>query len=75
MFISALVGVAISKESKWKQWSGFFFFQVTGLSDYAQDIDQIRNNYRNGSAARKHSAVLKDLSPAAATASSGVQDI
>lgn len=45
------------------------------MSDYTQDIEQIRNNFLNGSTARKHSTVLKDLLPAAPTASSGVWGI
>lgn len=45
------------------------------MSDCAQVIEQIRNNYLDGSAARKHSAVLKDLLPAAPTAGPGVRGI
>lgn len=45
------------------------------MSDDAQATEQIKPNYLNGSAARKHSAVLKALLLAAPTAGHGVWGI
>lgn len=60
---------------KWFVGWGFFCPSRSLVSDDAQATEQIKPNYLNGSAARKHSAVLKALLPAAPTAGHGVWGI